>query len=1410
MVTTVIKTIKPAGGGDYTDLNAFELAERQNLVTNDRILVAECYSGGNLATGSIQFDSANWTMDSTHYVSITVANGHEHAGVYDTAKAYAEVSGVTLGSAVIDFKNIDFARIEKLQIRKADTTTGSRWTTLWTSSSSSAAYYMNRCLCVNEGDNEAAIRIIGGGAGASRHIIKNSILITHGTSNTAIQEIASGGTCNIRLHNNTIIGGITGSGGGDILTRNNYIKARPSTGFCYDVSFGSTLTQGADDATSTTESLTVGLRNVAYSTTNFENVTSGSEDLHLKSGSVLIDNGSTLTGFVNPLANVTEDWEGDTRPFGSAYDIGADEFVVTPPVADFFGVPTSGTAPLLVNFTDTSTNTPTSWAWDFGDPGSGVNNTSVLQNPSHTFSSAGSYTISLTSTNGGGSDNETKTSYIVVVPPAPVADFSGVPTSGAVPLLVNFTDSSTNVPTSWAWNFGDPGSGPNNVSTLQNPSHTYSTVGTFTVSLTSTNAGGSDNETKTNYIVATPPPPVANFSGVPTSGVLPLVVNFTDSSSNTPTSWSWDFGDPPSGVNNTSTAQNPSHTYNISGLYTVILTATNGGGSDNETKTNYITVTAPPGQADFTAIPISGNAPLNIQFVDLSGNSPTSWLWDFGDPASDSENTAIIQNPSHVYVNPGVYSITLTATGPDGSQVKTRHNYITVLISPPIADFSFTPIVGFVPLTVTFANESTNSPVSFLWDFGDGATSVEVSPTHIYTEAGIFNVTLTATNTAGSDDKVLSLEVLPIPDLVADFITGSMTSGSIVVEFIDQSTDALAYAWDFGDPGSGPNNVSTIQGPTHTYTTAGSYQVMLTVTHGPFVDVVCKNILVTLEVARFQEIWGTARFANGTPVDPNRVVQTSRTISASEFECGGDSTDSFHVYRTIDDGGVTRYLVRGRGNTLGVPDSGFQDGEPVFVYIGGRLATTTGGVPVSVPFFQTLPSNPKSHIELDLVFPSAVTTISPVGGTYGDRVIIVLTSNVVPAMIWYTTDGSDPVTSLTRTMYTTSFTLLEGPTTIRFYTEDPLGPDEAVREETYIIQEPTVIAAPPPADYSAPQQVVLTSNRQGDVYFRLNFAGGYEKFTGTPVLIGSGTSGMQTTIIQAYVIDHRGRVGPISVLTYRVDLLNPVITSFTLNNGDSVTGSQIIAVQVQASSFTNTVTGLLLSTFPDFSDASVRLYQPEVTFLLPAPDGAKTVYVQVSDQFDPPRFSEVKNEDIILDTEIPVFTLSAGPSAPIGETTFAFTGTKSSNSGIFLKVNGGSETLVIPFGVATTWEYIVALSEGVNTLDFQAATAVNNRSVTQTRTINVILLPSGVTFATTITRPNGTWRVPFVFFDESIVIPHWNSHDFRIIVSVDTGPDPIVLFPTSDAVLNRSVVTVFGTATPGSRVTLKIEPRVEP
>ena len=194
--------------------------------------------------------------------------------------------------------------------------------------------------------------------------------------------------------------------------------------------------------------------------------------------------------------------------------------------------------------------------------------------PSTAYATPGSYNVSLTVTNAAGSDTKTEIALITVSEPAPVAQFSGEPLSGAVPLTVNFTDASTNA-ASYAWDFENDGTID---STEQNPEHTYTAAGNYTVNLTVANSAASVSEVKDDYITVNPAAPVANFSANVTSGNVPLAVLFTDESTgDSITAWAWDFEN--DGIVDSS-EQNPEHVYSLPGVYNVSLTVTSAGGSN--------------------------------------------------------------------------------------------------------------------------------------------------------------------------------------------------------------------------------------------------------------------------------------------------------------------------------------------------------------------------------------------------------------------------------------------------------------------------------------------------------------------------------------------------------------------------------------------------------------------------------------------------------------------------------------------------------------------------------------------------------------------------------------------------------------------------------------------------------------
>lgn len=328
---------------------------------------------------------------------------------------------------------------------------------------------------------------------------------------------------------------------------------------------------------------------------------------------------------------------------------------ISAPVPNFTAPVTSGNAPLSVQFSDQSAGTITNWAWNFGD-----GSTSSQQNPQHTYTARGVYTVALTVTGPGGSSTETKTDYIHVYQQS-VADFSGSPTAGIAPLTVNFTNLSSGDYINTNWSFGDA-----QTSTASSPSHVYNSPGTYTVSLSISGAGGSDTETKSSYITVYASVD-ASFTVNHTDGIAPLTVQFTNTSTGGYSALSWNFGDGSA----LSSETNPTHTFPISGIYTVVLTATGPGGTDTYSQQIQI---YQPAQAAFSANVQKGKAPLTVQFTNQSTGDVNSYSWDFGDGENSTE-----QNPDHIYTQKGTYTVSLTVSGAGGTATETKTGYIVVI-----------------------------------------------------------------------------------------------------------------------------------------------------------------------------------------------------------------------------------------------------------------------------------------------------------------------------------------------------------------------------------------------------------------------------------------------------------------------------------------------------------------------------------------------------------------------------------------------------------------------------------------------------------------------------------------------------------------------------------------------------------
>jgi PKD repeat protein len=247
-------------------------------------------------------------------------------------------------------------------------------------------------------------------------------------------------------------------------------------------------------------------------------------------------------------------------------------------------------------------------------------------------------------------------------------------------------------------------------STSQNPVATF-TTGTYPIRLWTNNSiGGSWANTTTITVAAGAP--TAQFSGTPTSGDKPLSVQFTDLSTNTPTSWLWEFSD-----GGSTNIQNPEHPFVTVGTHTVKLTAYNSYGSDSEEKVAYITVNEIPPVAAFTADHVTGNAPFTVIFTDSSENTPTSWNWSFGD---GTYNTT--QNPTHTYTTLGSFTVVLNATNAIGSDLETKSGYINVVAYPTI---TYTPSPTPTP-TYTVAPSGAGPQIS-TWSYGSGGVTLTVT-----------------------------------------------------------------------------------------------------------------------------------------------------------------------------------------------------------------------------------------------------------------------------------------------------------------------------------------------------------------------------------------------------------------------------------------------------------------------------------------------------------------------------------------------------------------------------------------------------------------------------------------------------------------------------------------------------------
>ena len=434
-----------------------------------------------------------------------------------------------------------------------------------------------------------------------------------------------------------------------------------------------------------------------------------------------------------------------------------------------------------------------SFHWDFGD-----GNSSSLQSPTHSYTNAGTYKVSLLVTDVHGCQNENSNLNINIIG-KPTISFT-VPSAQAClpPVLFKFTNTSQGSGLTYQWKVNGQ-----KVSTVKNLNYTFNTSGYFDVTLIATNANGCvDSSYKKNFIQVNTY--YDTISANIYSGCAPFTVNFKDNANAGAKTWKWYFGN-----GDSSSVQNPTYIYTKQGIYTVILKTTNAFGCVNtKIDSNYINVNAAKVQfslSDSTSCIV----PFKVNFKNNSSNV-NSCIWDFGDGSKDTT-----LNPSHIYSSGNLISVTLTVKDNNGcSGTVAKQNIIK--ITKPIVQVNTSVNNGCVPLNVAFTdNTISNVPtVKWKWYFGDGATSNLQNPTHIFNDTGAFNVSLVIKDSSGCGDSVTFKKLIKTGvSPTINFMTND-TSGCLQykVDFTNNTQFADQFLWNFGD-----GTTSITLAPSHTY-----------------------------------------------------------------------------------------------------------------------------------------------------------------------------------------------------------------------------------------------------------------------------------------------------------------------------------------------------------------------------------------------------------------------------------------------------------------------------------------------------------------------------------------------------------------------------------------------------------------
>ncbi|WP_305856915.1 PKD domain-containing protein [Flavihumibacter rivuli] len=538
-----------------------------------------------------------------------------------------------------------------------------------------------------------------------------------------------------------------------------------------------------------------------------------------------------------------------------------------------FSRSTSCNAPVNVQF-DNQTVGPgdMTYRWNLGD-----GTTSNLKNPSKTYNNLGTYNIELIASSSFGCADTLRKNI----------SFSTTNTSFTSPdnvcpdKNISFTNTGNPAPVTALWNFGD-GTTSNEI----NPTKSYASPGTYTVTLT--NNYGECVGTFSKTITVTNRPPV-DFDAPDKFGCkAPHTVNFQDLTSNG-ASWAWEFGD-----GNTSTQQNPVHTYTSPGSYTVKLTVTTTDGCTNTiTKTNFVRIEAPT-NLSVRGLPDGGCVPYTIrpEAIITAIDGIAAYQWDFG-VAGGSSNVA---NPSFTYTNPGTYNVSLIVTTNSGCKDTVSITNAVRVGTKPTVDFTVDRDSTCAGNAVRFTSNAVPSD-SLIWKFGDGSTSTDINPLHQYQDTGYMTVVLVAYNN-GCADSLTKRDYVFAAAPVARFRPVIDCTNKLRVSFINESiTDpthgVTRYDWDFGN-----GQTSTTENPTVTYASFGTYTVTLTATddfctHSRSIDLRLFDLRTDFNINKNPNCRGEDFRLSTVNMDPSLVSTYTWNIEGMAGFNGGAVVDTF-------------------------------------------------------------------------------------------------------------------------------------------------------------------------------------------------------------------------------------------------------------------------------------------------------------------------------------------------------------------------------------------------------------------------------------------------------------------------------------------------------------------------------------